>query len=492
MNTVNDALKDTRTAAPAAALRRHDHAWIDGAWVLADGAGSGTAVHDSFSGRRVAQVRNSSPAQTALAVEAAARAFSAWAATPVEERVAFVEKIAAGLAERAEVLAACVTQEVGMPLKLSAAIQVQAPVHAWRGYAQAAREMAWHTDIGHSRVHHMPVGVVACITPWNYPLHQITAKVAPALAAGCTVVLKPSELAPASAQALAETVAASGLPPGVFNLVFGDGSVGEALVRHPAVQMVSFTGSSAVGARVASQAAGAMKRLAMELGGKSASIVLPGADLALAIKRTLGACMLNSGQTCNALTRLLVPRSDLQQALELAADGAVGFTMGDPLARDTRLGPLVSAAQAQRVTDMVEHALGQGATLVAGGPGARRPSQGFFVPATVLQAEAASEIAQEEVFGPVLCVIAYDTVDEAIAIANGTRYGLAAAVWGADAQAALSVALRLRAGQIDINGAAFNMAAPFGGFGMSGVGRENGPLGLAGFLEPVSVQMPAA
>jgi acyl-CoA reductase-like NAD-dependent aldehyde dehydrogenase len=490
MNAVATSITAARPGESEGEPRRHDHAWINGTWVAAGGAGAGTSVHDSFSERVVAHVRHGSAEQAAQAVQAAAYALREWSARPAAERAGFLEKFALALEARAEPLAARVTQEVGMPLKLSAAIQVKAPIEAWRAYAKAAREMKWQSDIGHSRVHQVPIGVVACITPWNYPLHQITAKVAPALAAGCTVVLKPSELAPASAQVLAEASADAGLPPGVFNLVFGDGAVGEALACHPAVQMVSFTGSTAVGAKVAAKAAGQMKRLGMELGGKSAAVVLPGAHLALAVRRTLGACMLNSGQTCNALSRLLVPRSDLAEVLELAAQAAQTFAMGDPLARETRLGPLVSAAHAAHVTSMMTRALAHGATVVAGGPDAARPARGFFVPATVLLVDPRSEIAQEEVFGPVLCVIGYDTVDEAVAIANGTRYGLAAAVWARDDEAALSVALRLRAGQVDINGASFNMAAPFGGFGMSGVGRENGPLGLAAFVEPLSVQMP--
>lgn len=473
--------------------RLHDKAWIAGQWVAADGGGSpaSTVIHDSWTEQVVATVRHSSPIQAEQAVQGAVRAQAEWAAWSVADRADCLDRIADGLAARAEVLAAHVTQETGMPLKLSAAIQVHAPIEAWRGFARAARELAWVSSIGHSRVHQVPVGVVACITPWNYPLHQMTAKVAPALAAGCAVVLKPSELAPASAQVLAEAIAEAGLPAGVFNLVFGDGSVGDALVRHPRVNMVSFTGSTAVGARVAAVAAADMKRLALELGGKSAAVVLPGADLAQAVKRTVSACMLNSGQTCNALTRLLVPRADLPQAREFLAAAAATFQMGDPMAHETRLGPVVSAAHAARIRQMIERALSMGALRVAGGDEARLPAQGFFVPATVLEVEPMSEIAQEEVFGPVLCVMGYDTVDEAVALANGTRYGLAAAVWGANEGDALSVALRLRAGQVDINGAAFNIAAPFGGFGHSGVGRENGPLGLAEFLEPVSIQMPA-
>ena len=365
-----------------------------------------------------------------------------------------------------------------------------APIAAWDSYADLAVEVEWEKRIGHSLVQQLPVGVAACITPWNYPLHQITGKVAPALLAGCTVVLKPSELAPSSAFLLAQAVAQAGLPLGVFNLVHGSGpEVGEALVAHPEVDLVSFTGSTRAGQRIAAVAGQDIKRLALELGGKSAAVVLPGADLAAAVKATLAGCFLNSGQTCSATTRLLVPREQAQQAAHLAAELAPSWRMGDPADPATRLGPLVSAAQREKVRAMVDAARAEGAVLVT--PEGPLPPHGFFFPPTVLhQVTPQMAIAREEVFGPVLVILPYDGVDEAVAIANGTDYGLAATVWAATPAAALPVAQRLRAGQVDINGAPFNPQAPFGGFKRSGVGRENGRFGIEEFLEPRSLQLP--
>jgi acyl-CoA reductase-like NAD-dependent aldehyde dehydrogenase len=401
-----------------------------------------------------------------------------------------VRRIAAALRERSDAIAHGITREVGMPARLSARIQAGAPIAAWDHYAELALEVEWEQRIGHSLVQQLPVGVVACITPWNYPLHQVTNKVAPALLAGCTVLLKPSELAPSSAFLLAEAVAQAGLPLGVFNLVHGNGpDVGEALVKHPEVDMVSFTGSTRAGQRIAAVAGQDIKRLALELGGKSPAVVLPGADLATAVKATLGGCFLNSGQTCSATTRLLVPRDQAPQAAHLAAELAQSWRMGDPADPATRLGPLVSQAQREKVRGMVHAAIVEGAQLVT--RDSALPSHGFFFPPTVLdQVTPQMAIAREEVFGPVLALIAYDSVDEAVAIANGTDYGLAATVWAATPAAALPVAKRLRAGQVDINGAPFNPQAPFGGFKRSGVGRENGRFGIEEFLEPRSLQLP--
>jgi acyl-CoA reductase-like NAD-dependent aldehyde dehydrogenase len=340
-----------------------------------------------------------------------------------------------------------------------------------------------------------PVGVVACITPWNYPLHQIAAKVAPALAAGCTVVLKPSEVAPLNAFILAEVVHAAGLPRGVFNLVTGTGpEVGEALVRHPEVDMVSFTGSTRAGKRVAALGADAVKRVALELGGKSAAIILDDADLAAAVKGTLSACFLNSGQTCSAHTRMLVPESKYAEAARLATEEAARYTVGDPFGDTAKLGPLVSAEQRERVRDYIRKGVAEGAELLCGGPDAPPGlERGYYVQPTVFgRVDPASTIAQEEIFGPVLAIITYRDEEEAVRIANGTPYGLAGGVWSADEARALAVARRLRTGQVDINGGPFNMLAPFGGFKQSGRGRELGRYGLEEFLEYKSLQMKPA
>lgn len=472
-------------------MTSHTHLFIGGALVSARGE-LDLPVTDSFTEAAFGSCRSASAADVDLAVDAARSAFDGWAATPVAERIAAVRRIAAALQDQAEALAVAISREVGMPRKLAARIQVGAPIAAWDMYADLAASFAWQSRIGHSLVQQLPVGVVACITPWNYPLHQITGKVAPALLAGCTVVLKPSEIAPTSAFMLAEAVRQAGLPPGVFNLVHGTGAqVGEALVRHPDVDMVSFTGSTRAGRHIASVAGGDIKRVALELGGKSAALVLPGADLALAVKATLAGCMLNSGQTCSATTRLLVPRESIPAAEDIARELLAGYRMGDPADSATRLGPLVSKAQQQRVLGLINEALAAGARRIA--PDGPVPANGFFVPPTVLtDVEPGMAVAREEVFGPVLVLLAYDGIEAGIALANDTDYGLAGSVWGPATAQTLAVARRLRAGQVDINGAPFNPAAPFGGFKKSGIGRENGRYGIEEFVEPMSIQLPPA
>jgi acyl-CoA reductase-like NAD-dependent aldehyde dehydrogenase len=464
--------------------------YIDGAWRDAEGA-EATHIVDSFSEAVFATARTSSPGQVDTAVSAARRALPAWMDTPVAQRAAALRAVADQLEQGAAALADAIMREVGMPRKLVQRIQVAAPISAWRLYADLAESLDWESRIGHSLVREVPVGVVGCITPWNYPLHQITAKVAPALLAGCTVVLKPSEIAPLSAFLLAKAIEAAGLPPGVFNLIHGAGhEIGGALVAHPGVDMVSFTGSTRAGRQIGAVAGAQIKRVSLELGGKSAALVLAGADLALAVKTTLASCFLNAGQTCSALTRLLVPRADYDRCVHVIRDLMRGYVMGDPAEPVTRLGPLVSAGHRDTVLAMLAQADSEGVGIVAGGAADYPvPATGFFVPPTVLgPVTSLMTVAQQEVFGPVLALMPYDDLDEAVRIANGTPYGLAGAVWGPSPDAAYGVARRLRAGQIDINGAPFNLAAPFGGFGQSGMGRENGRFGIQGFLEPISYQ----
>lgn len=448
-------------------------------------------IHDAATEAPLGDVHLGNARDVDQAVKAAARALAAWQRLGVHARAAVLRAVADALELTGQALAQQISREVGMPLKLAQRIQVDAPVAAWRATAALAGTFAFVLEVGHSRVTMMPVGVVAAITPWNYPLHQITGKLAPALLAGCTVVLKPSELAPAAAAHLMSACEQAGMPPGVLNIVWGDGEVGEALVTHPGVQMVSFTGSTQVGRKVAALAAGDMKRVSMELGGKSPAIVLPGADLARAVKATVASCFLNAGQTCSATTRLIVPRADYPQCRTLLADAVAGMVLGDPADGATRVGPLLSALQRQRVLAHIAEAERAGFERIAGGPDAAVPGRGYFVAPTVYgNVSPDSRLATEEIFGPVLAVLCYDTVNEAIAQANGTRYGLAATVWAADDASAEAVADQLRAGQVDINGARFNAAAPFGGFGMSGVGREGGVYGLEEFLEPRAVQFP--
>lgn len=466
--------------------------YIDGNWREATGA-TRLEVFDSYTEAPFAVLRGSSVQDVDLAVGAARRAFPAWSALPVARRAALLNAVADALQDRGDALADAIMREVGMPAKLVKRIQVAGPIAAWRRYAELAEQACRESRIGHSMLRPAPVGVAACITPWNYPLHQITAKVAAALAAGCTVVLKPSEVAPLSAVLLAEAIAAAELPAGVFNLVQGAGAdIGQALAGHPDVDMVSFTGSTRAGRSIGATAGAQLKRISLELGGKSAALVLPGADLAAAVKATLASCFLNSGQTCSAYTRLLVPAAGYDAAVELARQYVGAYSMGDPAAPATRLGPLASAQQRDRVHAMLRQALADGARIVAGGPDACPvPERGYFVSPTVLGNVAPdAAIAQEEVFGPVLALMRYDDPRQAIELANGTAYGLAAAVWGNTADEALSAARALRAGQVEINGAPFNPDAPFGGFRQSGTSRENGLHGLEEFLAPIAYQLP--
>jgi len=469
-----------------------DKFFIGGQWV-APSAKETIDVHNAGNGEVMGRVPAGGEKDADAAVKAARAAFDGWKDLGVEKRSEFLEKISSGLKARSEELARTIAQEVGMPLKLAGRIQAGLPIANFANYARLAREFAFEEKVGNSIVVREPVGVVVAITPWNYPLHQIALKVAPALAAGCTVVLKPSEVAPFNAFILAEVVEAAGLPKGVFNLVTGYGpAIGEALVKHPGVDMISFTGSTRAGKRISELAAQGVKRVALELGGKSASVILDDADLAAAVKGTVNGCYLNSGQTCTALTRMLVPRNKYEEAAKLAAEVANGFTVGDPMSETTRLGPLSSQAQLERVRGYIEKGIAEGAELVAGGaePPEGAPRGGYYVRPTVFgKVKNSMTIAQEEIFGPVLSIIPYQDEDDAVRIANDTVYGLAGAVWSKDDARAQRVARRIRAGQVDVNGGAFNMNAPFGGFKQSGHGREAGVYGLEEFLEYKSLQL---
>jgi betaine-aldehyde dehydrogenase len=371
-------------------------------------------------------------------------------------------------------------------------IQAGLPAMVMGSFAQILRNFVWEESVGNSTLVREPVGVVGCITPWNYPLHQVVAKVAPALAAGCTVVLKPSEVAPLSAFVFAEIVHEARLPAGVFNLVSGDGpTVGEAIAGHPKIDMVSFTGSTRAGRRVSELAAKTVKRVALELGGKCPNVILDDADLETAVRAGVQNCYLNSGQTCSAHTRMLVPRSRHDEAARIAKEAAEKFQPGPALSGDSRLGPLVSSTQRDRVRDYIKKGLAEGATLVTGG--AEQPEglpKGYFIRPTVF-ANVKNEmtIAQDEIFGPVLCIIPYDTEEDAVRIANDTIYGLAGGVWSKDPERAKRVARRIRTGQVDINGGNYNPLAPFGGYKQSGCGREFGTHGFEEYLEVKSLQL---
>lgn len=478
-------------AAAKTEIKIHDKLFINGQWVKPAGSGNIDVINSTTE-----QVMGRIPEGTAedvnAAVAAAKAAFESWSTTSIEERRRYLQLIADKLAAKKEEIAALVAAEVGMPLPLATAVQAGMPAMVMGSYAQMLGDFQFEETIGKSLVVKEPVGVVGCITPWNFPLHQVVCKVAPALAAGCTVVLKPSEVAPLTAFVLAEIIADIGLPAGVFNLVTGYGPVvGEAIASHPDVDMVSFTGSTRAGKRVSELAAQTVKKVSLELGGKSANVILDDADFDKAVKSGVGACYFNSGQTCSALTRMLVPRSRYDEAVAIAKKTAEGFTVGDPLGGAAKLGPLVSATQRDRVIGYIKKGIEEGATLVCGGT--EMPEgleKGYFVRPTVFaNVNNKMTIAQEEIFGPVLSIIPYEDEDDAVRIANDTIYGLAGGVWSGDPERAKRVARRLRTGQVEINGGKFNAMAPFGGYKQSGNGRELGKYGLEEFLEVKAMLM---
>ena len=465
--------------------------YIGGEWIAVSDRDLLTVV-DPSTEQALATVPAGTEADVNRAVAAARDAFESWSSTPVEERARLLWAAADALEARTQEIAGLITQEMGTPLAFSIAVQVGNPVRVLRSFADLLGGYSFEETIGNSLVLKEAIGVVGAITPWNYPLHQVVAKVAAALAAGAVVVLKPSEVAPLSAFALAEIFDSVGLPAGVFNLVTGLGPVvGEALAAHPDVDMISFTGSTAAGKRVSTVASQTVKRVALELGGKSATVVLEDADFGRAAKIGLANCFINAGQTCTAWTRMLVPAARHDEMIELLRDAAGSYTVGVPTDKSTRIGPLANAAQYKRVRDYIDIAITDGATVVVGGTG--RPiddEHGYYVAPTVLtDVRPGSRIEQEEVFGPVLVVIPYGDEDEAVAIANDTHYGLSGAVFSADQDRAVAFSRRLRTGMVDINGGRFNTLAPFGGYKQSGNGRELGAYGLEDFLEIKSLQL---
>ena len=471
---------------------QREELYIDGAWVAPQGSGTIEVVNPTTE-----QVIGSVPAGSSddvdRAVAAAKCAFPEWSDSSIERRMAVLNDLSLALKELTEELAQTITAEVGTPIGYSRMAMVGTPRVVARSYAKMLESYEWEHEIRNSVIVKEPVGVCAFITPWNFPLHQIVGKVAPALAAGCTMVLKPSKEAPLNAFLLADILHDIGLPPGVFNLVSGHGSeVGEILSGHPDVDMVSFTGSTGAGIRVSQAAAPTVKRVTLELGGKSANVILDDADVIRAAKSSIGACYQNSGQTCSALTRLIIPVAHKEEILELVKQRVEGYTPGDPLDENTRCGPMVSAKQQASVRNYIQSAIEEGATLVAGGT--EMPDgidTGFFVrPTAFADVTPDMTIWKEEVFGPVLTITTYDSEEEALALANDSIYGLSGGVWSSNPERAMAFAKGMRTGQVSINGGPFNVSAPFGGYKQSGNGRELGVEGLDEFLEIKAIQRP--
>ncbi|MFQ6573829.1 aldehyde dehydrogenase family protein [Pseudomonas sp. UM16] len=471
-------------------MREYARLFIDGSWQVPSGRGMAEVI-DPASESVCGRVPLGDEHDVNRAVGAARQAFADWSRTPSSVRAGYIRALVGQLQSRAEEMASVITGELGMPVQWCRSVQVDGPIAGLEHYVELAGLMDEVREVGNSLVYREAVGVCAFINPWNYPLHQLIGKLAPALAAGCTVVVKPSQETPLHAFLLAEMIEAIGLPAGVFNLVSGPGSkVGEALARHPQVDMVSFTGSTGAGVRVAQAAAPTVKRVCLELGGKSPLLITADADLEAAVRYGVQDVMINSGQTCTALTRMLLPAKRYAEALDIALAETRSLVMGDPQDPRSFLGPMCSAGQRRTVQDYIHIGQEEGARLLCGGETAPGLAHGFYVPPTLFaDVDNRMRIAQEEIFGPVLCLIPYADEAQAIALANDSPFGLSSAVWAADRERALHLGRQLRAGQCFVNGAAFNYQAPFGGYKQSGNGREWGEEGLAEFVEVKAVQL---
>jgi aldehyde dehydrogenase (NAD+) len=470
-------------------MREYLDFYIDGAWVRPVVAKT-LDVIDPATEQPFARISAGSAGDVDRAVAAARCAFETFGRSSREERIALLERIIDSYQKRLDEIAEAISREMGAPLPLAKAAQAPAGLAHLKQARAVLEEFQFVETRGTTRILHEPVGVCGLITPWNWPMNQIMCKVAPALAAGCTMILKPSEIAPLSGILAATVMHDAGVPRGVFNLVNGEGPVvGAAMAAHPGIDMMSFTGSTRAGTQVAKAAADTVKRVAQELGGKSANIILEDADFARSVKGGVRACFSNSGQSCNAPTRMLVPRTRLAEAIAIARDTAEATKVGDPRTEGTNLGPVASAAQFEKIQRLIEKGIEEGAELVAGGPG--RPdgfAKGYFVRPTVF-ANVTNDmtIAREEIFGPVLSILPYDSEEEAIRIANDTPYGLSGYVASADPERAMRVASRLRTGNVHLNGAGVDYSAPFGGYKQSGNGREWGEFGFLEFLEVKAV-----
>jgi acyl-CoA reductase-like NAD-dependent aldehyde dehydrogenase len=471
-------------------MMNREELYINGEWVAASGEGEIEVVNPATE-EVIGSVPIGSQADVDAAVNAASAAFHSWSQSPIEERVGYLNALSAAFKDRGEELAQLITAEVGTPIGYSRMAMVGTPRVVARSYAKMLENFEWEEEVRNSLIVKEPVGVCAFITPWNFPLHQIIGKVAPAIAAGCTMVLKPSKEAPLNAFMLADIIDDIGLPAGVFNLVSGHGSeVGEHLSSHPEVDMVSFTGSTSAGVRVSRAAAPSVKRVTLELGGKSANVILDDANIVKAAKSAVSACFDNSGQTCSSLSRLIIPENKKDEIIEIITSRVAGYTAGDPLDESTRCGPMASARQQASVSDFITSGISEGATLLSGGEGMPDGIEvGFFVKPTVFgDVTPDMKIWNEEVFGPLLTITTYKTEEEALALANDSEYGLSGGVWSENEDKALSFAKKMRTGQVNINGGYFNISAPFGGYKMSGNGRELGIHGLQEFLELKAIQ----
>ena len=471
-------------------MHERPHLYIDGSWVEPNGEGTIEVINPASEGV-IGSVPVGSESDANAAVEAARAAFTGWSESTIDERSNYLNLLSSALKDRGEEIAELITSEVGTPIEYSRMAMVGTPRVVSRSYAKILDGFAWEEEIRNSIVVKEPIGVVAMITPWNFPLHQIIGKVAPAIAAGCTMVLKPSKEAPLNAFVLADILDEIGLPNGVFNLISGHGrEIGETLASHPEVDMVSFTGSTNAGVRVSELAAPSVKRVTLELGGKSANIILDDAEIPRAASSAIYACFANSGQECSALTRLLIPEDSREEVVEVIASKIGRYTVGDPMDGTSKCGPLVSKRQQESVSRYISTGIDEGATLVAGGEGMPDDlDSGFYVRPTVF-ADVTPEMTvfREEIFGPVLCITTYSNEEEAIELANDSEYGLSGGVWSGDESRAMKVARKLRTGQVSINGGAFNVTAPFGGYKKSGLGRELGVHGMEEFLETKSIQ----
>ncbi len=467
----------------------HRKFYIDGQWVTPNSPATAEVINPCTE-NSCATIAMGDTGDVDRAVAAAVAAFESFSLSSVDQRISLLERISECYEKRFDEFAEVVSMEMGAPISLCESAQVPAGIGHLRATVEALREFAFTGVAGTTEIRHEPIGVCALITPWNWPLNQITAKVAPALATGCTMVLKPSEVAPLSAMVFASVLDDAGVPPGVFNLVNGDGpTVGAALARHRDVAMVSFTGSTRAGVEVARNAASTVKRVSQELGGKSANIVLDDADLEAVIRREVPAVYVNSGQSCNASTRILVRRDLMDQAAAVARSVTEGVVVGPPSHSATQVGPLVSQAQFDKVQELIRSGVDEGATLVSGGLG--RPeglSEGYYARPTVFSnVTPQMRIANEEIFGPVVTIMGYSDDEEAVQLANASEYGLSGMVNSADTDRARAVAARLRTGMVHINGAPLDNSAPFGGYKQSGNGREFGAHGLHEFLETKSI-----